>query len=85
MTDQPMSHHLQDLDGEENPYIKQKDRNWGHKMPRTVRDLPQFHVHCQETERKGSLLLIATAVGRVLSSSCSRPPGTAQGDTMRAR
>lgn len=37
-----MSQHLKDLGGEENLLIKQKDRNWGNKMSRTVKDLPQF-------------------------------------------
>lgn len=57
-------------------FIKQ-DRNWGHEMLKIVKELPKFHVRWQETERKGSLLLIATAVGRVLSS-CSSPPGATQ-------
>lgn len=50
-----ISQHLKDLGGEENLLIKQKDRNWGNEMSRTVKDLPQFHGCWQKTETKGSL------------------------------
>lgn len=58
-----MSHHLRDLGGED--LIKQKDRNWGNKMSRTVKNRPQFHGRWQKT--KGSLLLTVITVTRVLS------------------
>lgn len=50
-----ISQHLKDLGGEENLLIKQKDRNWGNEMSRTVKDLPQLHGCWQKTETKGCL------------------------------
>lgn len=44
------------------------------QMSRTMKDQPQFHGCWQKTETRGSLLLIAIAVARVLSYIRSPSP-----------